>query len=307
MPEMLLRLKRIKTIAAIVVLAFLPMLQVLGGWLIVEQKSDRFGNFGMQSTIISGQKVRIEHQTSTFIFNLDSNQTTIILPRQKVYWRGHHDSLGEALYRQLDIQISLMIAQLPEKERDKASEEMQFLTALMRSHQPDSLLPDHFRIVATDSVTRILNYQCRKYLFSVDSLVVEEIWMTSELKPWDQIDLRRLNQMMRLFNKPNLYSAYRVSDEWLSMLGKGLLMRSVAINSFGNSVMEVSAVRQTNVREEIFLPPDDYRKAGIEELLNILMGGPETIKPDAGEPELPKLPVKPRTTSPRASPSGPPY
>lgn len=304
---MLLRLKRIKTIAAIVLLVFLPILQVLGGWLIVEQKSDRFGNFGMQSTIISGQKVRIEHQTSTFIFNLDSNQTTIILPRQKVYWRGHHDSLGAALYRHLDIQISLMIAQLPEKERDKAAEEMQFLTVLMRSHQPDSLLPDHFRIVATDSVARILNYQCRKYLFSVDSLVVEEIWMTSELKPWDQIDLRRLNQMMRLFNKPNLYSAYRVSDEWLSMLGNGLLMRSVAINSLGNSVMEVSAVRQTNVREEIFLPPDDYRKAGIEEMLNILMGGPEAIKPDTGEPGSPKLPVKPRTTSPRGSMMGPSY
>ncbi len=304
---MIVSLIRIKTIGFAIVVIFLPIMQVFGGWLIVEQKSDRFGNFGMQSTIISGQKVRIEHQTSTFIFNLDSSLTTVILPRQKVFWRGHHDSLGEALYRQLEIQISLMIAQLPEKERDKVAEEVRFLTALMRTHQPDSLLPEHFRIKATDSIKQILNYQCRKYLFSVDSTVVEEIWMTSEVKPWDQIDLRRLNQMMRLFSKPNLYSAYRVSEEWLAMLENGLLMRSVAINSLGNSLMEVSAVRQTNVRDDVFLPPPDYRKAGVEEMLNILMGGPDAIKSDTEQPELPKLPVKPRNTSPRGTPAGPPY
>lgn len=265
-----------------------------GGWLIVEQKSDRFGNFGMQSTIISGQKIRIEHQTSTFIFDLESYQTTVVLPRQKVFWSGHHDSLGHALYHQLDIQIGLMIAQLPEKERDKASEEMRALNALMRSHRPDSLLPDHFRIVATDSLKQILNYNCSKYLFQVDSITIEEIWITTHIKPWEHIDLRRLNHMMRLFSKPNLYSAYRVSDEWLALLGNGLLMRSVAITSLGNSVMEVSAVKQMNVRDEVFLPPSDYRRAGKEEMINILMGGADAIQPEGNETGAPKLPLKPR-------------
>lgn len=273
-----------------------------GGWLIVEQKSDRFGNFGMQSTIISGQRIRIEHQTSTFIFDLESNQTTVVLPQQKVFWSGHHDSLGEALYRQLDIQIGLMIAQLPEKERDKASQEIQTLHAIMRSQRPDSLLPDHFRIVAIDSLKQILNFNCSKYLFMVDSITIEEIWVTDNIKPWEHIDLRRLNHMMRLFSKPNLYSAYRVSDEWLAMLGNGLLMRSVAITSLGSSVMEVSAVKQINVREEVFLPPSDYRRAGIEEMLNILMGGADAIKPEGNESVAPKLPVKPRINKPSGLP-----
>lgn len=285
-----------------VLLVFLPFSPTRGGWLIIEQKSDRFGNFGMQSTMISGQKVRIEHQTSTFIFDLDSNQITVILPKQQVFWRGHHDSLGNALYRQVEVQMSLMIAQLPENEREKASEEIQFLTTLMRSNKPDSLLPDHFRIEATDSLKQIMGYQSRKYLFMVDSIAIEEIWVTADVKPWAEIDLQRLNRMMRLFSKPNLYSAYRVSDEWLGMLSKGLLMRSVAINTLGNSVMEVSVLKQMDIRSEIFSPPVDYRKAGIDEMLNILMGGADAIGQESAEPSAPRLPVKPRTSSPGRNP-----
>jgi hypothetical protein len=273
-----------------------------GGWLIVEQKSDRFGNFGMQSTIISGQKIRIEHQTSTFIFDLESNKTTVILPQQRVFWCGNHDSLGQALFRQMEIQIEVMIAQLPENEREKASEEIRAYTSLMRSHSPDSILPDHFRIIAADSLKQILNYQCSKYLFLVDSIVIEEIWVTENIKPWEHIDLRRLNHMMRIFSKPNLYTAYRVSNEWLTMLSKGLLMRSVAINSLGNSIMEVSSVRQMNVREDVFMPPLDYRRAGMDEMLNILMGGADAIKTESDVSGPPKPPVKPRSRTPGGVP-----
>ncbi|MBK9291045.1 MAG: hypothetical protein IPM52_05410 [Bacteroidetes bacterium] len=272
------------------------------GWLIVEQKSDRFGNFGMQSTMISGNKVRIEHQTSSFIFDLDSNQITVILPRRKIYWKGNHDTLGSALFHHLDLQIGMMIAQMPEKEREKASVEMQSLMALMRSSRPDSLLPEHFRIVSADSTKRIGEYLCHKYLFMVDTMLLEEIWVTREIQPWQGIDLKRLNQMMRLFSKPNLYTAYRVSDEWLSMLSGGMLVRSVAPNSLGGSVVEVSMVRQTGMRGEVFLPPADYRRAGVEEMLNVLMGGADAIKQEDEAPGLPKLPARPRQGLPKSPP-----
>lgn len=299
MPSFVFKMIRFAEFAGLVMLVVVPFGEAIAGWLIVEQKSDRYGNFGMQSTMISGQMVRIEHQTATFIFDLDSNQTTVILPRQQVYWRGHHDSLGHALYRHLDVQFNILIAQLPENERNKASEELRFLIGLMQSYHPDSLLPEHFRIEPTDSVQHILQYKSRKFLFKVDSIPVEEIWVTTDVKPWDGIDMRKLSRMMRLFSRPNLYTAYRVSDDWLSMLENGLLMRSVAIHSLGNSVVEVSTVRQLNLRKEVFLPPPDYRCAGIEELLTILMGGAEALKPDDTDRALP---VKPRGASQKSSP-----
>lgn len=264
------------------------------GWFIVEQKTDQFGNYGMQSTIISGNKVRFEHQTSTFIFDLDSNLTTVILPGQKVYWRGHHDTLGAAFFAHLEIQIELMIAQLPNNEREKATAELQTLVSLLHTAHPDSLLPEHFRIQPSDSLRLISGYPSRKYLFKVDSTIIEEIWVTSAVKPWSTIDLRKLNHMLRLFSKPSLYSAYRLSEEWLSMLSNGLLMRSVAPSTLGNSVMEVSLIRELSVRDEVFLPPAEYRQAGIEEMINIIMSGNNAIIPEPEEPGLPKLPVQPK-------------
>lgn len=259
------------------------------GWHIVEKREDRFGNFSVQSTFISGQLLRIENFTSAYIFDMEKSLTTIIFPKQMVFWSGHHDSLREALFSAMGIQIQMMISQLPENEREGAELEFGKMLAELRNPVIDSLLPANFHILKTDSVSRFGGFLCQKYVFKFDTLALEELWITSEVKPYAGIDMQRLNRMMRIFSKPTLLSVFRETNEWLYLIQHGLVMRSVIPVSIGRSTMQVEKVQKTNIPLTFFEPPENYRGIGMEEVIRIIMGEEDAIKLD-NETNRPILP-----------------
>lgn len=268
------------------------------GWHIIEKREDRFGNFSVQSTFISGQLLRIENYTSAYIFDLEKSITTIIFPQQMVFWSGHHDSLKYALFATMGIQIQVMISQLPEQERDEADAEFEKMMEQLRNPVTDSSLPPDYRIVKTDSTMRINNYLCRKYIFQIDTLSVEELWITTDVQPYGGIDMNVLNRMMRIFSKPSVLSVFRETNEWLDLMQHGLVMRSVIPVSIGRSTMQVEKVQKTSIPSVFFKPPENYRPIGMEEVIRIIMGEEDAIKP-VNENNKPILPTqKPTPISP---------
>lgn len=269
----------------------------MAGWLIVEKKEDRFGNFQMQSLFIEGQKVRVENQTSTFIFDLLSEEVTIIFPRQLVYWSGSSDTLKQQFISTIEQQTLIMIEQLPEQEREKARKEFDNLLIEMKSSEVDTTLLKRFSIESTDSVATILNLSSHKNLLKLDTMELEQIWITHQIRPYSGISLHKLNTMMRLFSRPTALSAARESDAWVNAINEGLVMRSVLKTPYGPNVMEVIQVRETPVREEFFLPPPTYRQVGTSEVINIMMGEGTVIQSgsteeDGWKPLLPAISPK---------------
>lgn len=269
------------------------------GWLIVEKKEDRFGNFSMQSLFIEQQKVRIENPTSTFIFDLSKENVTLIFHQQLVYWSGSAALLKDEFIASIEQQIVVMMEQMPQQERDKAKIEFDQLLLEMRKGAADSLVLNRFSVMQSDSVSEILGHKARQHFIMVDTTVIEEVWISDEIQPYQSISFEKLTAMMQLFSRPNVLSAARQSRAWEQAIKNGIVLRSVIKTPFGKNVMEVAQLRETPIRAEVFLPPDAYRKVIATEAIAIMMGDDAIVSPkSAAEDEWKPMlsPVKPNTS-----------
>ncbi len=275
------------------------------GWWITETKSDRFGNNATQNIFIEEQKLRFEKASSTFIFDLQKNEVTLIFPTKTVYWQGQADSLRATFIQTIQQQLQMMLGQMPEYEREKAQPEIDKLFAEMRDDTIDTAVLAKFSMRQTDSVSEINGLKAAKYQLFYDTAMIESVWISKEVAPYQAISFDHLNKMMRLFSRPTLYSSARMSDAWRLAVEQGLLMQSVVETSFGPNVMEVSQVKELKIRDDFFDPPSTYRQIQSTEAVQIMLGEAEKSSVLHGKPEdeiwkpiLPK-PVK----NPKKNPS----
>lgn len=257
-------------------------------WYIVEKREDDFGNFSVQSVFISDQKIRIEQATTSFVFDVETQQMWLLFPKQMVYWEGAHDSLSDGLFNAIENQMRSMMAKMTEEEQQAFEDELLILKDGMKNAVADSVLPTNTAILKTDSTRRILDYDADLFEFIIDSVVVERIWITHDVSPFAQIPLQQLHAMMRIFSKPSLLSTLRESTRWLELLQDGLVMRSEIPESPGKSRMQVEIVREVPIPASFFLPPEDYRKTGVHEIIQIMMGDDSPV----AAPSVPS-PLKP--------------
>ncbi len=267
---------------------------VLAGWWITENKLDRFGNSAIQSIFIQGQRIRIEKSSSTFIFDLSKHEVTLVFPNKLVYWQGSADSLKAVFISTVEQQIVMMLAQMPEYERDKAKPEMEKLFAELREDSVDTVTLAKFSLHGTDSVMAIGKFMAEKYHLFYDTAMIEEVWISKEIKPYQNISLDQLNALMRLFSRPTLYSSARLSQAWKSEFGQGLLMKSVVKTPFGFNVMQVSQVKILEIRDDFFLPPDSYRQIRSTEAVQLMLGEKEKSSVLHGTPADDWKPILPR-------------
>lgn len=264
------------------------------GWLIVEKKEDRFGNFSMQSMFIEHQKVRVESPTSTFIFDLENKNVTLVFNKQLVYWSGSAATLKDEFMATIEQQIEVMIEQMSARDREKARVEFDSLLMEMRKAETDSLLLNRFTVTKSDSITEIVGHKARQHFIQMDTTFVEEVWISDEIKPFQSISLKQLTHMMQLFSRPTILTAARESPAWEQALENGIVLRSILKTPFGKNVMEVTQLRETPIRAEVFLPPDNYRKIITAEVIAIMMGEgaitpPQPVGEENWKPMLPAV------------------
>lgn len=274
--------------AWLVILLFLFPANLWADWYIVEKREDDFGNFSVQSVFISDQKIRIEQATSSFVFDVETQRMWLLFPKQMVYWEGAHDSLSDGIFDAIENQMRSMMARMPEEEQRAFEEELLIIKEGMKNAVADSALPVNTAIRETDSMRNILGYNADLFEFIIDSLVVERIWITHDVNPFAEIPLKQLHAMMRIFSKPSLLSTLRESAIWLELLQDGLVMRSEIPESPGKSRMQVEIVREVPIPASFFLPPEDYRKTGVHEIIQIMMGDENPV----AAPSVPS-PLKP--------------
>lgn len=279
---------------------------IFAGWWITETKSDRFGNNATQNIFIEGQCIRIEKASSTFIFDLSKSEVTLVFPNKLVYWKGSADSLKAAFVLAVEQQLTMMLAQMPEYERDKMKPEMDKLFSELRDDTVDTATLNRFSLHCTDSVMDIGSFKAVKYHLLFDTTRIEEVWISKENQPYHEISLDQLNALMRLFSRPTLYSSARLSKAWKSEFGSGLLVKSVVTTPFGPNVMEVSQAKELHIRDDFFLPPDSYRQIRSTEAVQIMLGESEKSAVLHGTNEEEWKPILPKPVkTPRKYPDYP--
>jgi hypothetical protein len=256
-----------------------PVSTLMAGWVIVEINQNSNGVMSMQSTFIQQDIVRIETNESIIILDIKNEEICLIYPTRMVFWKGKPSDFKEGMIQTIESQIVSLIEQLPFAEREANRIEMDSIISQMRSDSVVQLLPGNVFLSETGKSDTIAGYISSCYEILIDSTLYEKVWVTKSINPFDGIDLTRMMAMTRELTSPTVIGAYRESEEYLALIRDGFVMKSVLSTPLGESITKVASIRKMEIRPEIFLPPMDYRLAGLAEILQMTLHDFDQIKP----------------------------
>lgn len=246
-------------------LIFLFVPQLYAGWFITELQGDGFGNLSSQSMFIEGSKIRIENAQQAIVVDTKKNELTLIFFAKKVFWKGDADTLKQKLYDLMQQKIMQLIVQLPQEEQDLAQKELNEQLKLRNASENTIDLATNFVVCDTVEV-EILNYPVSIFDFYCDSTLIERIWLTDQIYPFDEIDREKMEQMMQIFSPPTPINLCRSTKGYKDFVQSKFVLKSEISTSYGKSITEVENLRNMSIPEHIFTVPEDYRSILFEEL-----------------------------------------
>ncbi len=243
---------------------------IFAGWVITEQSTDPYGNRFLQTVFIQDNLIRYETPSSIAIIDLNNNFITIVFSQYRVFWSGTISELKTSSLESYERQIEEIIAALHPSEREAlASIYLKFKQQLMDTivAQPTN----KFVLVETDINDEILGYNATKYNIISDSTLVESVWYTEEIQPYSDIDIHNMNSFMQQLSPGSGRSKLTQTSEYYNLLKNGMLLKSVEYSPEGNTYeVVVTNIRDISIVPEFFLPPDNYHKAELSEILNLM-------------------------------------
>ncbi|MDP3461598.1 MAG: hypothetical protein Q8S18_02290 [Bacteroidales bacterium] len=276
--------KKYRMIAiTLILMVCLPVTNLFAGWVIVEINQNSNGMMSMQSTFIQRDMVRIETNETIIILDLQKEEICLIYPTRMVYWKGNPSDFKESMVQTVESQIVTLIEQLPFAEREANRKEMDKIISQMRSDSVVQWLPGKLMLSETGKSDTIAGHLSYCYEIYIDSTLYEKVWVSNSVNPFAGIDLTRMMAMTRELTSPTVIGAYRESEEYLGLIRHGFVMKSVLSTPLGESTTKVESLRNIEIRPEIFLPPIEYRPAGLAEILQMTLHDFDQIKP--GRPE----------------------
>ncbi len=249
------------------------------GWVIVELNTNPYGLMSMQTTFIQGNKVRIETSESVIILDLEAGDMSLVYPTRMVYWKGKPSEFREGMIRTAEVQITSAIEQLPSHEREVQRKELEKMLQLMASDSMQSTLISGISIREAGLTDTIAGTLARCFEVFVDSVLYEKVWITRDIDPFSKVDQKAMKTMTRELTRPTVVSAYRESDVFTNLVHGGFVVKSVLPTSIGESVTHVESFRNMDIRADLFVPPVDYRPAGLIEIIQMGTAPTEGIMP----------------------------
>lgn len=261
--------------------AFLIPFRLLSspGWVIVELNTNPYGLMSMQTTFIQGNKVRIETSESVIILDLEAGDMSLVYPTRMVYWKGKPSEFRNGMMRTAEIQITSAIEQLPSYEREIQRKELENMLQLMSSDSLQMALISGISIRAAGLTDTIAGTRAECFEVFVDTVLYERVWVTRDIDPFSHIDQEAMQAMTRELTRPTVVSAYRESYVFSDLIRGGFVVRSILPTPIGESTTQVESFRNLEIRADLFLPPADYRPAGLIEIIQMGTAPSEGIKP----------------------------
>jgi hypothetical protein len=259
---------------AVAIIIFILVLPCQGGWVISEKIIDNFGNSTFQTTFIQENRIRFENASSISIIDLNQQLITIIFPNIRAYWQGSTADLAVDMIKAYDSQVQTLVLGLPFDQQEEFQQ--MYDSIKMKILHPDTAqIQQDIDLIITDSLQVIKGFLSRNYLISKDSSIREKIWITSEVKPYAELDTRLF---VDISNKINPYSRKGFTlntDEYLELLSNGLIVKSVKVGERGDYLETmVTEVKEINIPPDFFLPPINYRSVSLSDAFILPMTDP---------------------------------
>jgi hypothetical protein len=280
----------------IIILFVLPV-EAYAGWVITKETHDGFGNKSYKTVFIEDSMMRFETPGSVSIFNLNSQLIILIFSQHQAYWQGTAAQLREQIFDIADRQMQELIQHAPVSQQDTLKK----MYAKARKERMQAIFDSasntqtKVSIIRTNQTATLLGYSARMYQVNLNSVLVEELWVTHAINPYKGLKLSAMEKLMSAID-PITGTAYKTkSEQYNNLRYHGLVLKSLRFLPDGEKqTTVVKHVQQVNIKETIFEIPANYVKTKIQEVMlqdikhKVL--SPPKMSGDQSDEDIPTLP-----------------
>ncbi len=253
---------------ALVLFIVLPFV-VNAGWVITEESTDVHGNRMIQTTFIQNNFIRHETQSSIAIIDFKKKIITLVFSQYKVFWSGTIQQLKENSISAYDKQMEEMLIGLSPADRiELDSIYNDIRTQLLDTNR---VVNNNIAVFETSENEKILEYNARRYDIKYDTIIIESIWHTTEVKPYNDVDVNYMISFMKQLNPISGQGSISYTDEYIELLQNGILLKSIEYLPDSNQqLVRVTNIREINIIDDFFIPPPNYREASFSDILYLM-------------------------------------
>ncbi|MBN2614162.1 MAG: hypothetical protein JXR71_00580 [Bacteroidales bacterium] len=245
--------------------------QAVAGWVITEQSTNKYGQKTFQTTFIQGNYIRLDAPTLVSIFNLKEKKIVLLFPQDKAYWEGNPTELQQQFRNMMAKQVQLMMTHAPDTQKDTLQKIYNGLIA--HPVNSDSIKSPEINVVQTGQKATMLGHPVQLYNVKMDSVLLEKIWVTLQLKPYAGLPME---ETLRLTNAINPFSGngpVPISKDYINLLKNGVVLKRISYGSGKNpNVSTVTEIREAKIIETIFEIPANYQPMNIEQVMQLDLG-----------------------------------
>ena len=247
-------LNKFKTLSLLAIFMMLTGVTASQGWVIADADGSR--------TLISDGWIKTidpEGESYSSVFNVKTKQLIIINDDEQVYAQGTIGEYCEAI-RTLEDQL-----------KENMSAEQRALMEEFMAEQEEEEVPDvRIEKMGTDKVA---GYDTDRYRVFVNGQIYEEVWLTADGVLEELVELG--NEMDRLISDMVDCSIYsepgndpESSEVYMKIMSQGIDLRSVDfVYGEEDTVTEVVSIERENISKSEFLPPADYKKVSLSDIM----------------------------------------
>jgi hypothetical protein len=260
---------------------------LIAGWVISEVSIDLYGNKNFKTTFVQDGKIRYESELSVAIIDIKSAEITMIYPAEKVYWTGTAKEYNKQTKKALIRQIEEFFDEIETEDKDLFKNYIDSLKIELASFD-STYKTANITIKKLPDKKTVKNYLCTGYKIFLDTIYVENIWVTDSLNPYKDIDVKKLMEITAQMNPLNKEISITNSKKYISILKNGLIIKTEKIvNNNTYYTTTLTNINSGNIPETFFTPPQFYRKASITEIVDLSSTKAMPILPSTDDNGLP--------------------
>ncbi len=259
-----------RTLLTLSIIILFGHINLFAGWIIHEKTIQDVSSAVITETImIQDQKMKTTSEDGTFIFNLKTDELTLVNDRDKVFWTGKIEDFRKEASEAMKSIVDELLEQFPEEQRAILGNMFDNMTGMYKEPDPDIMNALTVTIEKSGETENIAGFESRKYTVEANGKLVEKVWISSRPDISSEFDMKELHEALNQITPVDaVEDYYGFDDDYLELMSSGFVMRTVEPDG---TRTEVTEIKETNIDDSEFVPGTDYRKVDLTEIFRNMM------------------------------------
>ncbi|MEM7534985.1 MAG: DUF4412 domain-containing protein [Chloroflexota bacterium] len=266
----------LRSIFIVFIFLFICAYQSMAGLIVERERYEKGGGERVSGTIyIQENKLKFFDEEGQFyaIFDLNTGEMIQVDNLSRTYSTTRADDYF-AYYKQyaqrMEAAMRQQLSELPPNKREQAEAMMKRQgIALPGSNGKSSDISSK----KTSDTKKIAGYESVKYEIYVDGRLEEEIWITSDERFKQEVDIEKMTQYLselRAIDHSLGGNGNSDAKAYVEVFSSGFPMKTIDYPVYGNEIIEQTVkVSNKNIDNNEFTAPLGYRKVELKEMLQL--------------------------------------